>query len=175
MKKGIAFSGSNSSTSINKQLLLSVLHYHEAADIEFVDIRDWDIPMFSEDLEKKGFPEQLVVFQQQLKAAAFILVGTNEHNRSVSAFLKNILDWISRIDYSTFENKNIGILSSSNGYLGGAAANEYLHTYFSRGKAKEIFQQRFPLFYENFDINRQEIRNKDLETDIKKLLLELKS
>lgn len=175
MKKGIAFSGSNSSTSINKQLLLSVLQYNEAAGIEFVNIQDWDIPMFSEDREKKGYPPQLMAFQQQLKEAAFILVGTNEHNRNVSAFFKNILDWISRINFTTFENKKIGILSSSNGYLGGAAANDYLHVYFSRGKAEEIFQQRFPSFYENFDTSTQKISNEDLETAIKNQLLALKS
>ena len=58
MKNTIAFVGSNSSTSINKQLTLSLL---QDSDVEFIDIQNWNIPLYSEDYQKnEGFPKLII-------------------------------------------------------------------------------------------------------------------
>lgn len=176
MKKGIAFSGSNSSTSINQQVIHAALTMPEAKEISYIDISHWNLPIFSIDIEKKdGFPEEMLHFHKVLRNADYFLIGTNEHNRNVSAFFKNILDWLSRIDMKTFENKKVYILSSSDGFLGGKAANEYLQVFFSRAKAKEIIETKFGLFYENFDTTHQKILNDTLASEIQEKLLQLQS
>ena len=51
--KVIAFGASNSSTSINKALATYTAHLIEGADVVVLDINNYTVPMFSEDLEKE--------------------------------------------------------------------------------------------------------------------------
>ncbi len=56
--KIFAFAGSNSSTSINKQLVKFVLKSFPNNEINLIDLNDYLMPVFSVDLEKNGFPEE---------------------------------------------------------------------------------------------------------------------
>jgi len=61
--KIFAFAGSNSSTSINKQLVKFVLKsFEQQHDIDLIDLNDYDMPIFSVDRKKKVIPTQLTVF-----------------------------------------------------------------------------------------------------------------
>ena len=83
--------------------------------------------MFSEDLEREiKSPEGILFLMDQLAAHEYIFIATNEHNGTVSAFLKNIFDWLSRIELKFLLNKKVFILSTSNGKRGGLGANETL-------------------------------------------------
>lgn len=67
-KKIIAFAASNSSQSINKQLVefTSGKLYNE--DVTILDLNDFELPVFSVDLEKQsGVPENAVRFLQYIK------------------------------------------------------------------------------------------------------------
>lgn len=55
MKKILAFAGSTSSTSINKQLATFAAENLENTSFDVVDLRDFSLPIFSEDEEKKWF------------------------------------------------------------------------------------------------------------------------
>lgn len=50
MKKILAFAGSNSSNSINKQLVEYAATLQEGIDV--IDLRDYDAPIYSIDLEQ---------------------------------------------------------------------------------------------------------------------------
>ena len=55
--KILAFAGSNSSRSINKQLVSYVLTYFTDAQTQLVDLNDYEMPIFSVDRESKdGIP-----------------------------------------------------------------------------------------------------------------------
>ena len=51
--KIIAFAGSNSSKSINKKLVTYASSLFENAEVEILDLRDYQAPVFSVDVEKE--------------------------------------------------------------------------------------------------------------------------
>jgi chromate reductase len=66
-------------------------------------------------------------FRDKSKAADAVLFVTPEHNRSVSAALKNALDVGSRpYDQSAWNGKPGAVISASPGAIGGFGANHHL-------------------------------------------------
>lgn len=88
--KILAFAGSNSSTSINRELVKFVLKCFPSVDINLIDLNDYLMPIFSVDLEKDGFPEPTHLFIQNIANADVIICSLAENNRSYSVAFKNI-------------------------------------------------------------------------------------
>lgn len=172
----LVFVGSNSSKSINEQLTKAVLKKGNVTHT-FVDLKTLEIPLFSEDLEREiKSPKGIVSLKDQIDTFEHILITTNEHNGNLSAFFKNILDWLSRADKSFLENKKIFILSTSNGKRGGLGANESLQKLVERFGCKIYESYAFSSFSENFNKETQEITNEDFLKEIdQKLNIILKS
>lgn len=124
MKKILAFSGSNSSTSVNQQLINLVADKVSTHQVEVVDIRDFPLPMFGQDLEKEsGSPENANKFRALMNSADGYIISSPEHNGSMPAVFKNLIDWVSRIkesdDSSVFNKKPVLLFSTSPGPRGG--------------------------------------------------------
>lgn len=150
--KILAFAGSTSSTSINKELVKFVLKSFQQHEINLIDLNDFSMPVFSVDLEKKGFPNQAHDFLNQIKECDVIICSLAEHNRSYSAAFKNIFDWASRINVKVFQNKPMLLMSTSPGEYGGGNVMNTAKTFFPQFAAdvKETFS--LSKFYENFDL-----------------------
>lgn len=162
----LAFVGSNSSKSINEQLTKSVLKELNVTHT-FVDLKTLDIPLFSEDLEREiKSPKGIVSLKDQIEAFEHIFITTNEHNGNLSAFFKNIVDWLSRADKSFLQGKKVFILSTSNGKRGGLGANESLQKMIERFGCEVYESYAFASFSENFNKETQEITNKDFLQEI---------
>lgn len=160
----IAFVGSNSSKSINKQFTKALLKGVE--EVEFVDIQDWNIPMYSEDCQKNdGFPELIVSLFEKISNSDKVIITVNEHNSNVSSFTKNILDWLSRYGKKMFADKDVLVLSASNGKRGGQSANDFMVGFAQRNDAKSVSGYPFASFSENFDVEKQEISNSELDKE----------
>jgi NAD(P)H-dependent FMN reductase len=92
--KTIAFAGSNSSTSINHQLVSYAVKLVE--DSEVIKLTDYNAPMYSQDLEKsEGIPQVIKDLNDKLSEANKLVISVCEHNGNISAFFKNILEWLS--------------------------------------------------------------------------------
>ena len=65
--KILAFAGSTSSTSINRELVKFVLKDFQEDEINLIDLNDFTMPVFSVDLEKKGFPNEAHRFLKVIK------------------------------------------------------------------------------------------------------------
>ena len=114
--------------------------------------------------------------KEQIDSFEHIFITTNEHNQNLSAFFKNILDWLSRTELKFLENKKIFILSTSNGKRGALGANESLQKLVERFGCTVFESYAFSSFSENFDTENQQITNKDFLTTIQnKLNIILKS
>lgn len=150
--KILAFAGSNSSTSINRELVKFVLKSFPEDEINLIDLNDFDMPVFSVDREKNGFPEEAHNFLKQIEDCDVIICSLAEHNRSYSAAFKNIFDWASRINVKVFQNKPMFLMSTSPGGYGGGNVMNTAKTFFPQFAAdlKENFS--LPKFYENFDL-----------------------
>jgi len=93
--------------------------------IKGVEIADLDL--YNEDLETPTFPSTWGIFRQQMKKVDAFLFVTPEYNRSLPAALKNALDVGSRPwDESVWNGKPGGIVSLSQGNIGGFGANHHL-------------------------------------------------
>ncbi|MBB1270167.1 NADPH-dependent FMN reductase [Shewanella sp. SR44-3] len=120
--KIVAFAASNSSKSINKQLAGFAASLVVDAEVELLDLNDFELPLFSQDKEQiLGQPQLAKDFLQKLTNADAILVSFAEHNGTYSAAYKNLFDWCSRIDGKVFQNKPCVFLSTSPGARGGAS------------------------------------------------------
>ena len=149
--KIFAFAGSNSSTSINKQLVKFVLRSFPGTEVNLIDLNDYLMPVFSVDLEKNGFPEPAHYFLKNIEECDIVICSLAEHNRSYSAVFKNIFDWCSRINVKVFQEKPMFLMTASPGGFGGGNVMAEAHKFFPQFGAdiKETFS--LPKFYENFD------------------------
>ena len=162
----LVFVGSNSSKSINEQLTKAVLKELNVTHT-FVDLKTLDIPLFSEDLEREiKSPKGIVSLLDKINSFEHIFITTNEHNGNLSAFFKNIIDWLSRADKIFLQGKKIFILSTSNGKRGGLGANESLQKMIERFGCEVYESYAFSSFSENFNKETQQITNKDFLQEI---------
>lgn len=174
MMKILAFAGSTSSTSINRELVKFVLKDFQNEEINLIDLNDFDMPVFSVDREKKGFPDEAHQFLKVIEDCDVIICSLAEHNKSYSAAFKNVFDWASRINVKVFQNKPMLLLSTSPGGYGGGNVMNTAKTFFPNFGAdlKDTFS--LPKFYENFDLESGVI-NPDMLKDLKDKIENFKS
>ena len=79
-----------------------------------------DLPLFNQDVFDAGLPEPAKRFRGQVAAADGLLIASPEYNFSLSAALKNAIDWGSRPPNQVFQDKPVAIFSATPGPLGGA-------------------------------------------------------
>lgn len=168
MKKIIAFGASSSKQSINKQLATFAANQFQNASVEILDLNDYEMPVFSVDKEKEnGIHPLAQEFYDKLGSADLIIISFAEHNGNYSTAFKNILDWTSRINAKTFQEKPMLLLATSPGARGGSSVLEIANKRFpfQGGIVKGSFS--LPSFNENFDvvngIIHQEYKNQLLE------------
>ena len=165
-KKIIAFGASSSKQSINKQLATFAANQFQNASVEILDLNDYEMPIFSIDKEKEnGIHPLAQEFYSKLGSADLILISFAEHNGNYSSAFKNILDWTSRINAKTFQEKPILLLATSPGARGGSSVLDIATKRFpfQGGIVKGSFS--LPSFNDNFDVEKG-ITNEDLKNQL---------
>jgi chromate reductase len=124
--KILAFSGSLRAGSYNTRLARIAAEgaRQAGAEVTFIELRDYPLPVFDEDLEAEGTPENALKLKELMLAHQGLLISSPEYNSSLSAALKNALDWISRPipnmpRLACYQNKVAGLIAASPGALGG--------------------------------------------------------
>lgn len=79
-----------------------------------------DIPMYNQDVFDAGIPESVKRLRSEIAAAEGLLFAAPEYNFSLSAPLKNAIDWASRPPNQVFQDKPCAMFSCTQGPLGGA-------------------------------------------------------
>ncbi len=82
------------------------------------------IPLFNQDVFDAGLPEPVKRFRAEVAAADGLLIASPEYNFSVTAALKNAIDWGSRAPNQVFQDKPVAIFSATTGPVGGVR-NQY--------------------------------------------------
>jgi chromate reductase len=112
--KILAFAASSSSNSINKKLVTYAASLLNNAEIEILDINDYEMPLYSEDKEEElGQPDAAKIFFKKIGAADALLISYAEHNGSYTAAYKNLFDWASRIEPKVYQGKPMVMLATS--------------------------------------------------------------
>ena len=124
----LAFSGSLRRGSYNTSIARAAAAGAERAGaaVTFLELAELDLPLFSEDLERdSGMPAGALRLKQELAAAQGVLIASPEYNSSLTAALKNALDWASRKATPderagiSYRGKVASLLAASPGSLGG--------------------------------------------------------
>lgn len=166
MKNIIAFAGSNSKNSINKDLVVYASTLVENAKTTILDLNDFELPLYGIDLEnEKGIPENAHKFLNLIKESDGILLSLAEHNGAYSTVFKNLFDWLTRINGKIFFNKPMLLMATSPGGRGGLTVLEMAKGRFPfhDGNIVEIFS--LPFFGNNFADGR--ITNEDFNGQLK--------
>ena len=126
--KILAFAGSLRAGSFNKKLaaLAAGAARVAGAEVTVVDLRELALPLFDQDLEDAGgLPEGAKKFKALLRASDGFLIASPEYNSSITAALKNALDWASRAEsddeppLAAYRGKVAALFAASPGALGG--------------------------------------------------------
>ena len=123
----LVFSGSARSGSHNKQLASAAAQALQTAgaDATLIDLADFPMPIYNADLEaKEGVPASARELKALFVAHNALLISSPENNASVTALLKNTLDWVSRPDVVhdgriPYRNKVAALVAASPGAIGG--------------------------------------------------------
>ncbi|MQP51791.1 MULTISPECIES: NADPH-dependent FMN reductase [unclassified Flavobacterium] len=168
MKKIIAFGASSSKNSINKQLATYTANQFQNVAIEILDLNDYEMPIFSVDKQaENGIHPLANDFYAKIGSADLIIISFAEHNGNFSSAFKNILDWSSRINAKTFQEKPMLLLATSPGARGGSSVLDIATKRFpfQGGIVKGSFS--LPSFNDNFDLEKgitnEELKNQLLE------------
>jgi NAD(P)H-dependent FMN reductase len=127
MPKILAFAGSTRTDSYNKRLVKIAAAGARAAgaEVTLIDLRDFPLPLFDGDLEaREGLPPNGRKLKDLFLAHHGLLIAAPEYNSSITAVLKNAIDWVSRpvpgeAPLACFDGKVAGLMSASPGALGG--------------------------------------------------------
>lgn len=169
--KIIAFGGSPSKNSINKKLATYAANLFENAEVEVLDLNDYQMPIFTVDIEKEiGRHELAKAFLAKIATADILVVSLAENNGNYSAAFKNVFDWCSRITGKVFQEKPMLLMATSPGARGGASVLEIAKKAFPfyGGNVKAAFS--LPSFDANFDIVNGKISNPELDNQLKEII-----
>ena len=152
MSKVLAFGASSSKKSINKKFAIYVANCIPSAEINVIDLNDYEMPIYSIDKEEEnGIPELAYRFKEHIKNSDAVVISFAEHNASYTTAFKNIFDWISRIDKNIWYNKPMFLLATSTGGNGAVIVLEAAFSRISRRNDNHISTFSLPNFYEKFD------------------------
>ena len=114
-KNILVFGASNSQTSINKQFAIYAANQLTGVELNIVDLNDYELPLYSVDLEKtEGIPQNVKAFSQQIALSEGIIISLAEYNGLHTTVFKNLWDWLSRMGSSKiWMNKPMLLLSTS--------------------------------------------------------------
>ena len=170
--KILAFAASSSTQSINKQLVGYAKRLLEDglipdADVELIDLNDYEMPIYSIDRQNEtGIPQLAHDFFAKIGAADALLISFAEHNGFYTAAYKNLFDWTSRINMGVYQNKPTVMLSASPGPRGGGNALQaaLASAPFFGNDVKASLS--VPSFGENFDLATCSLTDPDLDSQL---------
>jgi chromate reductase len=125
------------------------------AEVEVLNLADYDIPLFNEDLEKQPTPAGVQLLKDKIRQADGILAVSPEYNGSISGVFKNALDWMSRTEADqkpAFRDTTVALLATSPGGLGGLRGLNHVRDIFvGMGSLVLSNQVAIPSAYQAFN------------------------
>jgi len=157
----LVFGGSLRAESYNQKLAtIAAAGAREAgAEVTLIALRDFRMPLFDEDLEaEEGMPENAKKLKAIFAEHDGLIIASPEYNSTITAALKNAIDWISRVTspdeapLSVLKGKSAAILSASPGGYGGARSLAQLRPFLENIHISVLPDQvSVPKAYEAFD------------------------
>jgi NAD(P)H-dependent FMN reductase len=170
--KVTCFAASSSRNSINKQLVTYVAGLVEDADVEVLDLNDFELPLFSVDREAElGQPQLAQDFLGKIRGSDALIIAF----ACYSAAYKNLYDWASRIEAKVYKDTRIVLLATSPGGRGGQSVLELAPAQIPRFGGEIRGSVSMPMFFENFDSERGVVKNSEIDAELKVVIKRLLS
>ena len=129
----LALAGSLRQDSLNRMLAANAAQMAREAGAEVVEVnlREYPLPLFDEDIEAAGIPDNVRALKDLFATVDGLLIASPEYNGSVTAALKNLIDWVSRPDdqygrAELFQGRRAALFATSPGGLGGMRGLNHL-------------------------------------------------
>jgi NAD(P)H-dependent FMN reductase len=125
--KILAISGSLRKDSYNRSVLqiAKKLAKEFGAEVKELDLKELNLPLFDEDIEKNGFPEPAKTLKNAIEENDVLMISSPEYNHSISGALKNAIDWGTR-GGNSFRGKYAIIFGASTSNYGTIRAQFHL-------------------------------------------------
>lgn len=159
--KILAFAGSLRRDSHNKKLVKIAAKAAEDAGaiVTYIDLKDYPLPVYDQEIEDAtGLPENALKLKELMLAHDGFLLACPEYNSTMSAALKNVIDWTSRmakpdeVYLCCFIDKAVALMSASPGALGGLRGLVHVRSMFGNINSIVLPQQKcIPLSHQAFD------------------------
>lgn len=176
--KLLAFAGSTREESYNKKLVkIAAEGAREAgAEVTLIDLRDFPMPLYDGDLEERsGLPDAALKLKELMRASHGFLIASPEYNSSISAVLKNAIDWTSRPDredeppLECYAGKTLALMSASPSWLGGLRGLATVRSLFGNIGVHVLTDQiAIPKAHEAFD-DSGELKDEKKHASVKQL------
>ena len=118
----LVFAASLRRHSLNERLaaLAGVIVEEQGGAADRAAMADFDCPSYNGDVEREnGVPVGAQRLRERLLAADAFIIASPEYNASMPGFLKNAIDWVSRIRPQPFNGRQGMLLSASPSMAGG--------------------------------------------------------
>ena len=167
--KILAIAGSNSDTSINKLLASYAASLIQNAEIEVVDMNEFEMPIYKHQREvESGVPQEAKNFAAKIDAADVLIISLSEHNGTYSSAFKNVFDWTSRIkDRAVWNEKPMLLMATAPGARGGLGVLEAAAKRFPLHGGNIVDTFTLPFFNDNFDKSAYKISNDEKDNELK--------
>jgi NAD(P)H-dependent FMN reductase len=121
----LVFSASLRKDSLNTRLakIAASLIEKNGGKVDYATMSEFDCPSFNQDLESDGQqPPGAVEFKNRILANQAFIISSPEYNGTMPGYLKNTIDWVSRVRPQPFNEKNALLMSASPSMAGGNRA-----------------------------------------------------
>ncbi len=173
MKNIVAFAGSNSKKSINKELAIYASSLVSGVETTILDLNDFPLPVYGIDEEtENGIPEKAKTIFDLIQKTDGVVLSLAEHNGNFSVAFKNVFDWMSRIEQKLWNNKPMLLMATSPGGRGGASALSIAKNGFPHMGGNIVADFSLPSFYDNFKDGS--VVNEELNTRLKESIITFK-
>ncbi len=82
-------------------------------DYNFKELSIHKFPLYNQDLEAVNFPEVVESVADRIRESDAVLFFSPEYNYSIPGYVKNAIDWLSRVDDQPFAARPVSILGAS--------------------------------------------------------------
>lgn len=177
--KILAIPATNSRNGLNRQIVDHAARLLESgelgarAEVDVLDLNEYEMPLYSVERQRNGFPEPAQRFLDEIGSADGLVISFAEHNGSYSVAWKNVYDWASRIDVKVYQGRPTALFSTSPGGRGGRGVLEHAALVAPFFGADVVGSLSIPRFADHFDRDVGELTDPDLRSRFREILTDL--
>ena len=116
--KVLAISGSLRQASWNRKLLRLAINILRSKGVDVEEFDLTPVPIYNADVEAKGVPQDAAALRDAIKNADGVVIACPEYNGTMSAAIKNAVEWASRPPENLLRDRVFFVMGTGPGRSG---------------------------------------------------------